>query len=289
MQAEELPSAVQRVDDVELPSFRAPVIYVHARIPPCDTLGHKADTWNVAKPDFTCSMFCCTKGDEFIIRLLTEDNEKFAESFWRPDRPMSSVIDAAADSSRYFALRVENPETGAHHFLGIGFAERESAGQFKLTLSEHGKYIQRMSKAQAEVLEPPAAPDGASDASTSSATPEQGDSGGGPARQPQRDLSLKGSIRVSLPNQGEKRGLMAKLSEKLDGPLLQVGGAHGGLLRPPPRRAQVQQSADSAAGTSGHRHSAAGRPAADAPAGVSGELQDGAVAEGDFGDFCGAN
>ena len=91
MGAEDEQAAIPKVDEVELPSFRSPVVYVHARIPPCDTLGHKADTWNVAKPDFTCSMFCCTKGDVFIIRLLTTDDEKFAESFWRPNRPMASV------------------------------------------------------------------------------------------------------------------------------------------------------------------------------------------------------
>jgi hypothetical protein len=49
------------------------------------------------------------------------------------------IIDAAMDSSRYFALRIENPETGSHVFIGIGFAERETAGQFKLTLAEHGR------------------------------------------------------------------------------------------------------------------------------------------------------
>ena len=99
MASEEGLAAIQNVDEVELPSFRAPVIYVHARIPPCDTLGHKADSWNVDKPDFTCSMFCCTKGDVFIIRLLTQDDEKFAESFWRPDRPMASVY-----SKRFMTL-----------------------------------------------------------------------------------------------------------------------------------------------------------------------------------------
>ena len=52
---------------------------------------------------------------------------------------LMQIIDAAMDSSRYFALRVENPETGSHVFIGIGFAERETAGQFKLTLAEHGR------------------------------------------------------------------------------------------------------------------------------------------------------
>ena len=45
------------------------------------------------------------------------------------------VIDAAVDSSRYFALRIENAQTRQHLFIGIGFSDRETAGQLKLTLS----------------------------------------------------------------------------------------------------------------------------------------------------------
>jgi hypothetical protein len=85
------PTEVKTVSDVELPCFSSTTCYVHARIPPCDTLGHKADQWNVAKPDFICSLMCCTRGDLFIVRLLTEDDQIFAESFWKPEKPMTSV------------------------------------------------------------------------------------------------------------------------------------------------------------------------------------------------------
>jgi hypothetical protein len=76
---------------VELPLFSHPQCFVHANIPPCDTLGHKADTWNVAKPDFICKVAVFTRGDSLIIRLRTQEDELFAESFWEPDSPMHSV------------------------------------------------------------------------------------------------------------------------------------------------------------------------------------------------------
>lgn len=76
---------------VELPRFSHPQCFVHANIPPCDTLGHKADTWNVAKPDFVCKIAVVTRGDTLIIRLLTQEDELFAEAFWEPDLPMHSV------------------------------------------------------------------------------------------------------------------------------------------------------------------------------------------------------
>ena len=71
---------------------------MHVRIPPCDTLGHRADAWNVQKPDYTCELRTLTRGDTFILRLLTlpQDDgsgggELFAEALWQPDRPMTSV------------------------------------------------------------------------------------------------------------------------------------------------------------------------------------------------------
>lgn len=202
------------------------------------------------------------------------------------------VIDAAADSSRYFALRVENPETGAHHFLGMGFADRESAGQFKLTLSEHGKYIQRMRKAQTQVLEPVAGSASIDSPSHSGPAVTTGDAG-----HPLRDLSLKGSIRVTLPNQGEKRGLMSKLSQKLDGPMLHVGGPQGGLLPPPPGRKQgapIQRDptrdsvhSELPRGSCSHQHTDTSSVPSASPVPLGAEAS-GDVDGGDFGDFCGA-
>jgi Protein of unknown function (DUF1681) len=80
------------VSNVELPCFSADTCYVHVKIPAADTLGHRADAWNVAKPNYQCRVTCLTKGDLFIVRLLTEEEgELFAEAIWYPDRPMVSV------------------------------------------------------------------------------------------------------------------------------------------------------------------------------------------------------
>ena len=76
---------------VELPQFSAEECHVHVRIPAATTLGHRADSWNVAKPDYTCLLRTLLKGDTLILRLLTEEGELFAEAHWQPEKPMLSV------------------------------------------------------------------------------------------------------------------------------------------------------------------------------------------------------
>lgn len=76
---------------VELPQFSAEECHVHVRIPAATTLGHRADSWNVANPDYTCLLRTLLKGDTLILRLLTEEGELFAEAHWQPEKPMLSV------------------------------------------------------------------------------------------------------------------------------------------------------------------------------------------------------
>ena len=98
-------SAAGDASHVELPGFQAAGCHVHARIPPCDTLGHRADSWNVQKPDYMCELRTYMRGDTFVIRLLTQaqegggkgdgsvanGGELFAEALWEADRPITSV------------------------------------------------------------------------------------------------------------------------------------------------------------------------------------------------------
>jgi hypothetical protein len=77
--------------EVELPACSSHRCNVHVNIPPCDTLGHRAESWNVSKPDYICELRTFTRGDTFIFRLVTLDGDLFAEALWEPDRRMISV------------------------------------------------------------------------------------------------------------------------------------------------------------------------------------------------------
>jgi len=97
------------------------------------------------------------------------------------------VFDAATDSSRYWAVRIEDAESKKHTFIGLGFGERERASEFKAALLEHQSYLQRMREA----------------AETRKKTEAQ----------PALDMSLKQpSITIRLPtNPTRKGGLMSRM------------------------------------------------------------------------------
>lgn len=83
-------------DQVEIPSYACTPVFIHASIPAGTSLGHRADSWGVDKPDYTCRLTALSKGDTFIVRLwllgaTKDDDELFAECFWHPDRPLVSV------------------------------------------------------------------------------------------------------------------------------------------------------------------------------------------------------
>ncbi|KAA0173463.1 hypothetical protein FNF27_05103 [Cafeteria roenbergensis] len=52
-----------------------------------------------------------------------------------------SAVEKASDSSRYFALRIEDPRSGRHMWLGIGFSQRSDAFDFSVALQEHEKDV----------------------------------------------------------------------------------------------------------------------------------------------------
>eukprot|EP00951_Prasinocladus_malaysianus_P005753 scaffold40538_cov41-Prasinocladus_malaysianus.AAC.1 len=134
-----------------------------------------------------------------------------------PDK-RDAYVEAVTDSSRYFAIRVEDPGSGRHAFLGMGFAERGEAFDFNVALSDHVKHCKRQTEIE-----------------------QMKDSGGGTSTlasedaqmlyQPHRDLSLKQgqTIHVSVKQGGalgKKPGSASGLFAK------PPGGA--GFLPPPP-------------------------------------------------------
>ncbi|DBA88742.1 TPA: hypothetical protein ACH3X1_004162 [Trebouxia sp. C0004] len=57
------------------------------------------------------------------------------------------VVEPVVDSSRYFALRIEDPVSKRHAFIGIGFRERTEASDFNAALYEHTQYLRRKKEA----------------------------------------------------------------------------------------------------------------------------------------------
>ena len=112
-------------------------------IPPRDNArGHVSGTWRY--DDCLCDTITCSieEDEEYlcVIRLTREDTgELFAMSRIPRDVPVETVVEPACDSSRNFVIRVEDPETKRHAFLGLSFEERSVAMDFRMALAQEAE------------------------------------------------------------------------------------------------------------------------------------------------------
>ena len=193
--------------------------YVYSPVPPPGPTGHAAATWSVETPlaTVTVALRVPTDGSAATVSLTdAASGSAFADAPLpgpsSPGRPYSTVVDAAIDSSRNFALRVRNAETGRVATLGLGFHERGDAAAFLAALGDSDSARQREAQAVA------------AKADYESRRQEQATVDADVPIPDVVDRSLKGSVKLALPTLGGERGggLTARAVE--------VGGG----LPPPP-------------------------------------------------------
>jgi len=162
-----LSSSVEEVKVViEQTLLKVEEVFVY-RIPPCRTSGgHRADDWNLANPQATCSLIVLRRDSALLIRLLAEQPKKggppgaqehhlFAQCKVQLDMSSNSLdsgrstptqhpkpkmdywVEPVVDSSRYFAIRISDESSGREAHVGMGFRERNDALNFKMSLQEY--------------------------------------------------------------------------------------------------------------------------------------------------------
>ncbi|KAF8067253.1 hypothetical protein HT031_002300 [Scenedesmus sp. PABB004] len=105
--------------------------------------GHRSGDWLVADQLWTGRLRVVACGERVEVRLEEPaTGELFAVCPYTPDS-QAAAVEPAADSSRYFVLRVEDPSTHRHAFLGLGFSERGEAFDFSAAIADHARQCRR--------------------------------------------------------------------------------------------------------------------------------------------------
>jgi len=134
------------------------------RIPPMRSAdGHRAEDWNLAKPLNTCSLVVNRRDNDLCINIMAErpkpnapegatESYLFAQSiikvdFTNPSHKIEHWVNPVVDSSRYFAVRIEDAKTGREAFIGVGFRERNDATNLKFTIEDYINSLKREEKA----------------------------------------------------------------------------------------------------------------------------------------------
>jgi hypothetical protein len=62
----------------------------------------------------------------------------------KPGENILNFVDAVIDSSRYYVVRIKDPNSSRTTLLGVGFRERDDAFDLKNSLNDYVKFINRM-------------------------------------------------------------------------------------------------------------------------------------------------
>jgi len=128
------------------------------KVPPLRTAsGHRAEDWNLANPIFTGCLKIFQGGDKLRLvvysfkdplktSVTAENIQMFGECpiEVKPGENILGFVDAVIDSSRYYVVRIKDPESSRSTLVGVGFRDRECAFDFKNCLNDYVKFVNRM-------------------------------------------------------------------------------------------------------------------------------------------------
>uniref|UniRef100_A0A0D6R9R8 NECAP PHear domain-containing protein n=1 Tax=Araucaria cunninghamii TaxID=56994 RepID=A0A0D6R9R8_ARACU len=143
------PGEEEEAEIAELMLFQTKECYVYMIPPRKSAASYRADEWNVNKWAWEGALRVISKGEECRIKLEDKNTgELYAQAFVRRGQPLP--VEPVIDSSRYFALCIEENFGGRmrHAFIGIGFRERPVAYDFQAALYDHVKYLNKKQAAE---------------------------------------------------------------------------------------------------------------------------------------------
>lgn len=207
------------------------------RIPPMRSAdGHRAEDWNLAKPLATCSLVVARRDNELCINIMAErpkpgapagamESYLFAQSnihvdFTNPSHKIEHWVTTVVDSSRYFAVRIEDSKSGREAFIGVGFRERTDATNFRMTIEDYINSLKREEKAAALHKE-----------FEEKVSIDCNDANADQLPIPKSSLSLKEGEKLYINMKGKPR--TAKPADRVS-PKMKGAGGLMGLKKPPP-------------------------------------------------------
>jgi len=112
--------------------------------------GRRAEEWDLGNPALTGTLSVVNKGETVYIQIFKDALTLFASAPIRVDdkRPLEYFLECCRDTSRYFALRVEDDKSKRHTYIGIGFRDRQSAFDLRAALDDQLRRITRQHEAQ---------------------------------------------------------------------------------------------------------------------------------------------
>eukprot|EP00890_Picochlorum_soloecismus_P002287 jgi/Picsp_1/3059/NSC_01281-R1_non-intrinsic abc protein 4 len=114
-------------------------------IPPRSARGHVSGSWRIEDRIFSgvCRIVENSLNNLCEVRIEDSDSGQLFALCPIHEGQKDIAVEPAVDSSRNFAVRIEDPESKRHAFVGLNFSERAHAFDFNVALSDYEKLRKR--------------------------------------------------------------------------------------------------------------------------------------------------